>query len=249
LQTFFTSTSYNDVLTGYAVISGGTLTLNVSGSPLGGGEWSTSNSYGYGNYTFVVKGPNASGTGLLLWGASSAGGFVGFQITLSGSSTGTLGFQTFGSNAFTYKSYTLGFDASAAYHNYTVTYGSTFLVYVDGTQLLNTSSAPTVPLQMQIQYEYSTQYYGSWTSTPPTFAYAKSATFTPAIGTKAVCKSSSSTSTASATTKTSLAPETTTTFDNGGVYTVTTGSDAPRSIPCFPYAIFAMYFLFVYFTL
>lgn len=35
--------------------------LACDGSAYGGGQWETSGNYGYGNFTFVAKGPTASG--------------------------------------------------------------------------------------------------------------------------------------------------------------------------------------------
>lgn len=194
-NTFVSATS-NDVLTDNAVISNG-LTMTVtntgcpsacSGNPDKGGQWQTQNAYGQGNFSFTVKAGSATGTGLLLTATSSSGGvFQGFQIGLTGAPPTSVTFQTWGDNPYAWHSFALGFDASAAYHTYTVSYTSVFQLYVDGVLKVATTSAPTVPLQIGIQYEYSTQYFGSFTATPPIYAYASKVAWTIVSGSQAVC--------------------------------------------------------------
>jgi len=129
-----------------------------------------------------------SGTGVLLWGTSPGGTFEGYQVGISGSDPTKVSFQTF-SPGPGWHQYDLGFDASEAFHAYTISYTNIYELFVDGKQLLATSTASILPLQMEVQYQYSTQYYGPFTATPPIHAYAMSASWVTANGGKAVCSS------------------------------------------------------------
>jgi len=184
-----------------ADISNGLLTLTVtnktcpsgcSGEPEKGGAWQTQNVYGHGNFSFVVKASNVSGTGVLLWGTSTGGVFEGFQLAISGNSPNKIDLQIFGPGSG-WNQYNLGFDASQDYHEYLVVFSNIFKLYVDGKLIGSSNAATSVPLQIQIEYQYSTQYYGPFHATPPIYAYATAASWIADNSAKAVCSSPSST--------------------------------------------------------
>jgi beta-glucanase (GH16 family) len=194
-NTKFASETSNDILIGNAAIANNLLTLTVtntscpggcSGQPEKGGSWQTHLTYGQGNFSFAVKASSVSGTGLLLWGTSSGGSFEGFQVGISGSSPTKVALQIFGPGSG-YQQFDLGFDASQDYHEYLVSYTSVFKLFVDGKFIGASSAATSSTLQIQIQYEYSTQYYGPWSATPPVHAYAISTSWITANSAKAVC--------------------------------------------------------------
>eukprot|EP00026_Physarum_polycephalum_P007822 Phypoly_transcript_07890.p1 GENE.Phypoly_transcript_07890~~Phypoly_transcript_07890.p1 ORF type:complete len:503 (+),score=53.01 Phypoly_transcript_07890:3-1511(+) len=199
--TKFAEQTANDELSGNAEIGDNELTLTVtntscpsgcSGQPEMGGDWQTLASYGKGNFSFAVKASNISGTGLLLWGTSTGGVFEGFQIGISGNSPTKVSLQIFGPGSG-WNQYDLGFDASQDYHEYLISYTSVFQLFVDGKLVGSSSSATSLPLQMKIEYQYSTQYYGPWTATPPVHAYAVGASWLTVNSAKAVCSSPIST--------------------------------------------------------
>jgi beta-glucanase (GH16 family) len=162
----FTFYSDNNV----EINNGLTLTLSTNNCPSGcagmsysSGGWTSAVYSSYGTFTFVAKATNVVGTGLSLGAAGQSSLLEQIAFVITGASPTTVQLISWHTGyQYVHDTLNLGFDASAAYHNYTFTYNPTSIVfYIDG-QLKRTASVvvPNGTLAMGVYYAAEPNWYG-----------------------------------------------------------------------------------------